>query len=306
MPGSIRSSRISAGGVRRACGHDVAARFEVIDHVAGAFEVVAEQLGDIGAVFDDEDPGHGGILQGPTARAFDGRTPNPASLVGVWTLAMSAVGLGFLHGLGADHLMAIAALAVDGRDRRRQRIVQTAVGFACGHTAVLAVGAIVAVVFGLVLPAALTTSAERGGGLLLVVFGLWGVWSVLTGRAYSHVHADAPRPARWHMHLGEARHGHRASALPTVMGAVFAVSSLRAVMLLEPFGASAQSLTLSAVLALIVLFGAGILLSMSIFGVLLARVLSARALIGLGRAAAGLVALASIALGIYWIALAGT
>ena len=29
-------------------------------------------------------------------------------------LLLSALGLGFLHGLGGDHLMAIAALSVDG------------------------------------------------------------------------------------------------------------------------------------------------------------------------------------------------
>ena len=76
-------------------------------------------------------------------------------------LACSALGLGFVHGLGADHLMAIAALAVDGREHRRRRIVQTAVGFAVGHMVVLAIGATVAVLFGFVLPAAVETGAEQ-------------------------------------------------------------------------------------------------------------------------------------------------
>ena len=84
------------------------------------------------------------------------------------------------------------------------------------------------------------------------------------------------------------------------MGALFAVSSLRALMLLQPFGADATALALPVVLFLVVLFGLGILLSMSLFGVLLARVLSIRAVSVLGRAAAGLVAVASIALGGYW------
>ena len=57
-------------------------------------------------------------------------------------LAVSALTLGFLHGLGADHLMAIAAIAVDGKsDRRQARAIRTAVGFACGHALVLSAGA---------------------------------------------------------------------------------------------------------------------------------------------------------------------
>jgi hypothetical protein len=85
------------------------------------------------------------------------------------------------------------------------------------------------------------------------------------------------------------------------MGAVFAVSSLRMLMLLAPFGGEAGSLALPVLLVLIVLFGIGILLSMSLFGVLLARVLSLAAIARLGRSAGLTVALASIALGLYWM-----
>lgn len=215
------------------------------------------------------------------------------------------MGLGFLHGLGADHLMAIAALAVDGRDGRPSRVIPTAVGFACGHMVVLGLGAVVALLFGLVLPTAMATGAERLGGALLIGFGLLGIWGVVSGWAYGHAHPDPSGPARWHIHVG-GRHGpHGQSGLPTLMGAVFAVSSLRALMLLEPFGPSARALALPAVLLLVVLFGVGLLLSMSIFGVLLARLLSARAMVGLGRVAAALVAIASIGLGVYWILMAG-
>ncbi len=82
---------------------------------------------------------------------------------------------------------------------------------------------------------------------------------------------------------------------------MFAVSSLRALMLLQPFGADARALALPVVLLLVALFGLGILLSMSIFGVLLARLLSIRAVSLLGQSAATLVAIASIGLGVYWM-----
>jgi hypothetical protein len=218
------------------------------------------------------------------------------------SLAASAVALGFLHGLGADHLMAIAALSTDGRERpTRLRIVQTALGFAVGHMVVLAVGAAVAIGFGLVLPSAVTGGAETLGGLLLIAFGAVGLWGVFSGRAYSHLHQEVGGRTRWHFHFGSGHHPHGHSRVPTVVGAIFAVSSLRALMLLEPFGASAHSLAVPVLLLLNILFGVGLLMSMSIFGVLLARVMSLRAVNAMGRLAAAVVAIASILLGIYWI-----
>ena len=221
-------------------------------------------------------------------------------------LAGSALGLGFLHGLGADHLMAIAALSVDGRaPRAHGRIVHTAFGFALGHMLVLATGAIVAVVFGVVMPASVSGVAERVGGALLVVLGAIGGGSVVSGRAFTHIHPEADGRTRLHLHLAGAdrvRHPpHAHSLVPTLMGALFAFSSLRALMLLQPFGASATSLALPVLLVLISLFGLGILLSMSLFGVLLARLFSLRAVERLGQGAAFLVAAASIALGLYWM-----
>jgi hypothetical protein len=51
-------------------------------------------------------------------------------------------------------------------------------------------------------------------------------------------------------------------------------------------------------------FAIGILLSMSLFGVALARVLSTRALERIGQGAGALVGLSSVALGLAWVATA--
>ena len=223
-------------------------------------------------------------------------------------MASSALTLGFLHGLGADHLMAIAALTTGSTaEGRYSRIIRTAIGFAAGHAAVLGAGAILAVTAGLLVPAAVSSGAERVGGAMLVAMGVYGLWSVGTGRAYAHVHGmtDATPTSGWHLHLsratGHASHAHGGSTLPLLIGALFAISSLRMVMLLQPFSAEAQALALPGLLALIVLFGVGVLISMSLFGVVLARVLSLRAVSQVGRAAAACIAIASIALGAYWM-----
>lgn len=259
-------------------------------------EVMTDEVGDVRGILDDEHASHGQNLTG------NGFLYNQHVLL----LAGSALGLGFLHGLGADHLMAIAALSVDGRSSRaRVRVVHTAFGFALGHMLVLAAGASVAVIFGVVVPDAVSSVAERIGGALLVALGAIGAWSVVSGRAYTHIHPEADGRARLHLHLSggtPVRHApHAHSPVPTLMGALFAFSSLRALMLLQPFGASAQSLALPGLLVLIGLFGVGILLSMSLFGVVLARAFSLRAVERMGQGATFVVALASIALGVYWM-----
>ena len=243
----------------------------------------------------------------------------------------TALFLGFLHGLGADHLMAIAALSVDGRvvspSDRRARALSVAVRFACGHALLLSVGAGLIVLVGWSIPVVVERGGEMLGGALLVGMGAVGLWGVLSGRVYAHSHThehEVPSPQfpvprqlvtgnwqlathdhhHWHMHVGRpdhhpqsASHSHAA----TIIGAAFAISSLRALAMLTPFGAGLGAAPVPLLLGLIVIFAVGILLSMSLFGVALAHVLSARAL---GRVADGaglLVGAASMALGVAWI-----
>jgi nickel/cobalt transporter (NicO) family protein len=225
-------------------------------------------------------------------------------------LMASALGLGFLHGLGSDHLMGIAALSIGATDQspaaQRARALGIAVRFAAGHALMLALGAGVLLALGWSLPLAVERGGEMLGGTLLVVLGGIGLWGVATGHVYGHAHRHGDEPAaHWHLHIGrpdrhplDAAHSH----LPTIVGAAFAISSLRALTLLTPFGERAASSTLPVLLGLIAIFGFGILLSMSLFGILFARVMSTAAMVRIGRAAGGAMAMASIGLGVFWIA----
>jgi hypothetical protein len=205
-------------------------------------------------------------------------------------LLISALALGFLHGLGGDHLMAIAALSVDGTERtapaRRTRALGVASRFALGHALLLGCGAGLIVLAGWSIPPHVERGGEMLGGALLIVMGLITLQHVRHRARVDHVH----------------RAGH--SHLPAMIGAAFAVSSLRAVVMLTPFGANAGSQPLPMLLALIGVFAVGILASMSLFGVLLAGVLSTRALTRVGHAAGALVGVSSIVLGIAWVATA--
>jgi hypothetical protein len=211
-------------------------------------------------------------------------------------LLLSALGLGFLHGLGADHLMAIAALSMDAesgersavsspeqrRRARRARALGVAFRFAAGHALLLGAGAGLIVLVGWSIPPHVERSGEMLGGALLIVMGL--------------VTLQHLRPGRRH-HARDRTHSH----VPTMVGAAFAVSSLRALAMLTPFGADLGTAPLPVLLALIGVFAAGILLSMSLFGVALAGVLSTRALGRVGPGASALVGVSSVVLGVAWV-----
>ena len=218
--------------------------------------------------------------------------------------------LGFLHGLGADHLMAIAALtlATPLGPSRYARAFGLAVRFAVGHALLLAFGAGLVLFFGWQIPVRFEQGGEFVGGCLLIALGLIVGWLTVSGRLYvhTHLHHTGPRAhGHWHLHLGR-EHSHRPSIhtmLPGVMGAVFAVSGLRALMLSLPlWNSPGGTQHFATLLMLVTIFAVGILMSMSLFGIVLAHTLADRRMTGhVARCSAAATALGSLALGIYWI-----
>jgi len=186
--------------------------------------------------------------------------------------------------------MAIAALSVDGGGverspaERRSKALGIASRFAIGHALLLGLGAGAIVIIGWSIPPHVERGGEMLGGGLLIAMGL------LTLQHLSH----PKHPA----------HRSHPSHLPTVIGAAFAISSLRALAMLTPFGGNLAAASLAQLLALIAVFSAGILASMLLFGVALAGLLSTRALQHVGHAAGALVGVSSIVLGVAWLATA--
>jgi len=231
-------------------------------------------------------------------------------------LTSYALALGFFHGLGADHLMAIAALSVraPGDERRRTHPMRVALGFALGHAVLLILASGVVIVLGWQIPVLLERTGEVVGGVLLIALGAFSLWIAFSQQLYGHSHAHShgdPRHAHWHVHLGR-RSRHAAgdhSHVPGVLGAVFAVSGLRALTMMAPFGdrvTGSLAASVFQLLYLIAVFAVGIVISMSLFGVVLSRVLGSVWLAKhVGRGAAVLTALASIGLGLYWIGVTG-
>jgi hypothetical protein len=229
-------------------------------------------------------------------------------------LTSYALALGFVHGLGADHLMAIAALSVraPGDQRHSTHPMRVAIGFALGHALLLLLGSAVVVLLGWQIPVLLERTGEVVGGVLLIALGGFSLWVAFSQQLYGHTHTHGqPGHAHWHLHFGR-RSRHAAgdhSHIPGILGAVFAVSGLRALTMMAPFGDTVNGSLATSMLTLlyvIAVFAVGIVISMSLFGVVLSRVLGSVWLAKhVGRGAAVLTALASIGLGVYWIAARG-
>jgi nickel/cobalt transporter (NicO) family protein len=226
-------------------------------------------------------------------------------------LTGSMLALGFLHGLGADHLMAIAALslATPLGPARYARAFGLALKFAVGHAVLLAFGAGLVLFFGWQIPVRFEQGGEFVGGCLLIALGLVVGWLTFSKRLYVHAHAhaggDRGAHSHWHLHLGR-QHSHRPSihtVLPGVLGAVFAVSGLRALILSLPLWNTAGGGNhFWSLLFLVTVFAVGILMSMSLFGIVLAHTLADRRMTGhVARFSAAATAFGSLALGTYWI-----
>jgi nickel/cobalt exporter len=179
--------------------------------------------------------------------------------------------------------------SVESPVARRARALAVAVRFALGHALLLAIGAGLIVAIGWSIPAPVERGGEMLGGALLIVMGLVTLQHLRTHHA--------------HLALGTSHVAHRASHshVPTMLGAAFAVSSLRALAMLTPFGADLGTAPLPLLVTLIAVFACGILVSMSLFGVVLARLLSMHALARIGHGAGALVGVSSVVLGVAWV-----
>ncbi|HBG50730.1 sulfite exporter TauE/SafE family protein [Candidatus Macondimonas diazotrophica] len=212
-------------------------------------------------------------------------------------LLATGFGLGLLHALDPDHVLAVANLNRARAGSGRRASLSFCARWALGHgVALLAIGALV-LLAGMAVPAQIAEGAEYLVGWVLIVLGVGALWSVFSGEA----------PIRWHRHDANgashlhvaglpAHHGRRAVAVGLLHGTAGSASLLA----LAPLaGAPDPWIGMS----YLVLFGSGVLLAMMIFGNVLGGglgLLQGR----LPRLASALrvaLALAAMGLGVAWV-----
>ncbi len=166
-----------------------------------------------------------------------------------------------MHGLGLDHLIAIAALTNREKNKTSLKI---GFNFGIGHILTLVIIGIVGLIFNLTIPQWFEKSAEIFGGILLIVLGLWTLSYYLQTRTHTHEHVhNIAKHQHTHIHFFNSKHKHEHSKM---LGFLFAFSGLRSLLIIVPI-AFASSIYYG--IANILLFGIGIIISMSVFSLVI-------------------------------------
>jgi ABC-type nickel/cobalt efflux system permease component RcnA len=207
----------------------------------------------------------------------------------------TALLLGSMHALEADHIAAVTAFAV--RKPAPLAAVRFGIRWALGHgVSVIGVG-ILMLLLGLALPAAAEHWLERGVGVTLIALGTWTAWHAAHLHSHEHQH-DGTTHTHLHSHAYRTDHEHEHAA--TMVGALHGLAGAApAVALLQ------LSLLPSWIegIAYLVLFAVGTALGMSVYalatGYLMGRMAIASAL--RARLLGKLTGLATISIGLYWV-----
>ena len=120
--------------------------------------------------------------------------------VNLIVLMSLAFGLGMLHALDADHILAVSGLMVERKHRRSN--VAFCLRWALGHGGVLVLLGVAIFLFGMHLPESFSQYAELAVGIVLVVIGVLLLLHLyrLNAHLHFHHHDGMPLHAHWHVH----------------------------------------------------------------------------------------------------------
>lgn len=226
-------------------------------------------------------------------------------------LLLVGFGLGMMHALDADHIMAVSALSNERPSARRAMMHSS--HWALGHGGMLVVCGLMLFGIGVAIPEGLQTFAEASVGVLLIVLGGQCFYQlrrekvVLTSHSHGDVtHVHWTRTDEQHSSKNEATSKGKNSETsarhkPVFVGLLHGLAGSAPALALIPVVSEGQLLE---ALAYLVIFSLGVMIAMVCFGLgfgQFQRFLSARyqSIFVYSRQA---VACVSIAFGGYWIA----
>ena len=223
-----------------------------------------------------------------------------STILDTFSLLALAFGLGLLHALDADHVMAVTGLAAT--QSKTEQCLRFCRQWALGHgAAMLLIGSAV-VLLGLAIPESLSAHAESLVGAVLIGLALWVFYDLYRRRLHLqfHQHGELPQHAHWlqkntSSHSGKP-HGDDHSAL--LVGLLHGTAGAAPFLLLLPLSSQISPFVS---FGYILIFCTGVVCAMLLFGGLLGHLYDflgrhgARMINGL-RA---VVALSSLAFGLH-------
>ena len=191
----------------------------------------------------------------------------------IWALMSMAFGLGMLHALDADHVIAVSGLSCYKQDRNSSVLFCTR--WALGHGgALLFIGTSV-IFLGMVIPEALSAYAESLVGVVLIVIGVLVLLDIYRQHAHLHFHQhdNLTDHAHWHKHLGDRqkhqKDKHQHSHAPVFVGILHGAAGSAPLLVLLPLS-KISSPWLG--IGYLLIFGLSVFLAMLVFGGLLGRI----------------------------------
>ena len=188
----------------------------------------------------------------------------------MFSLLVTGLGLGLLHALDADHVMAVSALS--NRKPSFTRTLAFSANWALGHGSVLIVLGLLFFGLGITLPDTIQQLAESSVGVLLIGLGLACFWQfhqekiVLNKHTHKHGHRLIEHT---HLHVdGHDKKLQNSQQLkeahtPVMVGILHGLAGSAPALALIP--AMIQTSLLEAI-GYLILFSAGVLFSMVTFG----------------------------------------
>ena len=217
--------------------------------------------------------------------------------VEILPILMVGFGLGLLHALDADHIMAVSVLSHEKPSFKRT-IIQSS-HWALGHGGVLLLCGVILFGLGIAIPESLQKTAEMAVGVLLIVLGImcFKQWRADKLTLDSHSHGEIEH-THWHDISEEHKTKHKHK--PVFVGMLHGLAGSAPALALIPAVANGQFLQ---AIVYLFLFSLGVMLAMLFFGLGFAHVqrfLNQRyqTVFQLSRQ---LIAFASIAFGGYWL-----
>lgn len=146
------------------------------------------------------------------------------------------LGLGMVHALDADHVLAVSTFAA--QKRRAAVAWRFCLRWALGHGAALLGTGFAVYVAGYHLPAEWSAIAERTVGAVMIGLGLWVLRDLRRQRLHLHFHRHdgLPAHAHWHSHVRGSGHGHGHGA--TLVGALHGLAGSAPLLVLVPLAQS--------------------------------------------------------------------
>ena len=180
------------------------------------------------------------------------------------SLLLLAFGLGLVHALDADHIIAVSGLSC----RKQQNSVLYCARWALGHAGALLLIGVAVLFLGMAIPNTLSAYAEIAVGSVLIFIGIFVFWGVIRQDVHLHFHSHdgIAHHAHWHSHQhAEAKHSddaHQHNHAPLFVGLLHGVAGSAPLLALLPL----TQMSPWAGVSYLLLFGLGVFIAMLVFG----------------------------------------